>query len=354
MGGGSVTFQPQNPAKSGDRSTYVDARGNQHLAGWANCTAFVAAMGAEFDSGVKLTGTQVRQESSEPVPDPRSPGLDLSQIAAVLGRHGIDLDVERGIAFDDLDDMRRAGHAIGLQLDYGPIQHTTFSGDPMFGDGHIVLWLPSGDVFDPLDDGRRPGIAKSPVRIPVELLREAAGKLVLDAAGRTVGLGKAYAGIFPTAHPVGGVPLRATRLTFGATEILTGEYRVVVRSGFVRTSPGGVPGRANFVGRKAASAAVHVFGTTKRGQRVAGSRVWHQVNDAGTRFMHSSVIKLTRAGEAGEPPGSLDTDDEPPMVDDPDANSADDAGNDDEESPPSPKTDVPGEADPSGLVAPEM
>ena len=49
----SVTFQSQNPIKSGDHSTYVDARGRKKYVSWANCTAYVAAMGAEFNSGVQ-------------------------------------------------------------------------------------------------------------------------------------------------------------------------------------------------------------------------------------------------------------------------------------------------------------
>ena len=105
------------------------------------------------------------------------------------------------ISFGDLDELRLAGHAIALQLSYASLQHTKYSGDPNFGGGHIVLWLPSGDVYDPLDDGRRPGIAKAPVRIPRRLLRQAAGELVLNARGKTVGIGKAYAGIFPKRHP---------------------------------------------------------------------------------------------------------------------------------------------------------
>ena len=289
MGAGAVTFQSQNPAKSGDNSTYVDARGRTRLAGWTNCTAFVAAMGAEFDAGVRLTGTEVRAESNEPVPDAASPGLNLRQVAKVLRRHGIKLDIATPIDFDDLDEVRRAGHAVALQLSYRPIRKTEFSGDPTFEGGHIVLWLPNGEVFDPLDDGRRKGIARAPVRIPPALLRRAAGKLVLNRKGRVAGIGSAYAGIFPTVHAVGEAPSGIV-LAFGATPDQAGEYRVVVASALVRSSPGGVPDRANVVDRKPRGLRVRVFGTTQ-GQRVGGSRVWHQVNRAGTRFMHSSVIK---------------------------------------------------------------
>ncbi len=298
MAGGSVTFQAQNPARSGDTSTFIDAKGKRRLVGWTNCTAFVAAMGAGFDAGVHLTGTQVRQESNEPVPDPGSPGLSLSQVAAVLRRHGVAISVETPIDFDDLDDLRQAGHAVGLQLSYRPIQSTVFSGDRAFHDGHIVLWLPNGDVYDPLDDHRRGNIAQAPVPIPTHLLREAAGGLVLNpATGRTVGIGRAFAAVFPTRHPVNGpggptpvMPELPTVLTFGSEPTGRGEYAVTVAAALIRSSPGGVPGRANMVGRRLRGSRVRVFGSTRRGQQVGGSRLWHQVNRAGTQFMHSSVI----------------------------------------------------------------
>ena len=304
MAGGSVTFQAQNPARSGDKSTFIDAKGKRRLIGWTNCTAFVAAMGAEFDAGVHLTGTQVRQESNEPIPDPNSPGLSLTQVGAVLRRHGVTISVDTPIDFDDLDDLRQSGHAIGLQLSYRPIQNTIFSGDRAFHDGHIVLWLPNGQVYDPLDDHRRADIAQAPVTIPTHLLREAAGGLVLNrASGKTVGIGKAYAAVFPTRHPVNGqaadnghvgpapvMPPQPVVLTFGSEPIGRGEYAVVVSAALIRSSPGGVPGRANVVGRRLRGSRVRVFGSTRRGQQVGGSRLWHQVNRAGTQFMHSSVI----------------------------------------------------------------
>jgi hypothetical protein len=293
VAGGSVSFQAQNPAKSGDRSTYRNAKGHTVFTGWSNCTAFVAAMGAEFDSGVRLTGTQVRRESSEPRPDPASPGLNLSQVRAVLKAHGVRMDVQTPIDFDDLDELREAGHAIALQIDYTPFLGTKFAGSKTFKDGHIVLWLPNGDVYDPLHDGRARGIAKAPVRVPRDVLREAAGTLETNAAShRKVGLGRAYAGIFHTRHPVSR-PAQVTR-TFGAVKPPAIDFAVVVPTALVRTAPGGVPGKGNVVGRRRRGERVAVFGTTSRGQRVAGSRVWHQVDRAGTRFMHSSVIDPVR------------------------------------------------------------
>jgi hypothetical protein len=82
----------------------------------------------------------------------------------------------------------------------------------------------------------------------------------------------------------------ATVLTFGSEPIGRGEYSVKVATALIRSSPGSVPGRANVVGRRLRGSRVRVFGSTRRGQQVGGSRLWHQVNRAGTQFMHSSVI----------------------------------------------------------------
>jgi hypothetical protein len=294
MAGGTVRFQAQNPAISGDKSTYVNKHGKTVKSGWANCTAFVAAMGAEFDSGVKITGTQVRKESNEPTPDSTSPGLNLKQVRAVLKHHGVAIDVETPIDFDELDDLRQDGHAIGLQLNYKPFLGTAFAGSKDFSDGHIVLWLPNGDVFDPLHDHRFHGIAKAPVRVPTSLLRKAAGSLEL--AHGTVGQGKAYAAIFPTRHPAGApaphpaAPAKPVTFRFGATSSGSGEYVVTAPVALVRSKPGGVPGKGNVVDRRRKGARIRVFGTTRQGQSVGGSRAWHQVDRAGTRYMHSSVI----------------------------------------------------------------
>jgi hypothetical protein len=280
-------------------------------------------------------------------------------VRAVLRNHGVTIDVETPIDFEDLDDLRQAGHAIGLQLGYGPIRRTDFSGSPTFEGGHIVLWLPSGDVYDPLNDGRKVGTFKAagaPIRIPTKLLREAAGSLVLDAkTGRPVGLGRAYAAIFPHRFPANGAPPPTAPPTFrfGATASGAGEFRVTVKTALVRSSPAGVPGQANVVARRSKGARVGVVGTTSRGQSVGGSRVWHQVNRAGTQFMHSSVIDpAVRAGAMHDPlqdlgiPAGLD--DELPLVDDPDTDGADEAADEGAEDvgDASPKTDVPDEDEP--------
>jgi len=301
MAGGTVKFQPQNPAKSGDTSTYINAKGKRVKSGWANCTAFVAAMGAEFDRGVKITGTQVRKESNEPTPDSTSPGLNLTQVRAVLRHHGVVIDVETPIDFDELDDLRQDGHAIALQLGYGPILHSEFAGSRDFDDGHIVLWLPNGMVYDPLHDKRFHGCPLAPQSMPTSLLRKAAGALQLKHG--TVGLGKAYAAIFPTRHPVGAAaahpagaaahpasPPKPVSFAFGATSSGSGGYVVTVPVALIRSKPGGVPSKANVVDRRRKAARIRVFGTTRQGQSVGGSRVWHQVDRAGTRYMHSSVI----------------------------------------------------------------
>lgn len=53
--------------------------------GGVNCTAYVAATLADFATlgGVLVTGKQIRAWSNEPVPDPKSPGLNIGQVADV-------------------------------------------------------------------------------------------------------------------------------------------------------------------------------------------------------------------------------------------------------------------------------
>lgn len=180
-------FQPQNPALSGDRY------------GWYDCTAFSGAMAAAFDScgDVKLTGGQIRAESNEPRPDPRSPGLALSQVADVLSDHGVELDIRYAYPWAKFRRRINEGQGAILQLSYEPIHRTHFSGDPNFTGGHAIFVPPGWGAMDPLCDGRRAGIHRyDGSAYPKALLREAAGMLVLGVGSqgpRRLGDGLVYA-----------------------------------------------------------------------------------------------------------------------------------------------------------------
>ena len=195
------TFQPQNPALSGDKY------------GWEDCMAFAAAVTGNFDADRDdLTGAQVRRESNEPVPDPSSPGLSLGQVQTVLAKHGIELTPYRGVSFDWAMSVSDAGHALVFAVSYGPIHLTQYSGDWNFTGNHAVGLFPDGHTMDSLTDGRvKPYSAggghypKGFQEIPRTLLRSACGQLQLGvSAARTpirLGAGKCYVGVLSRTFP---------------------------------------------------------------------------------------------------------------------------------------------------------
>lgn len=106
--------------------------------GSKNCTAYSAAMFVDAVTlgGSKVTGKQVRAWSSEPVPDPGSPGLNIPQVVAVLSRLGVVLDDRTGQPWAAveaaLDQDRRVVAQISyLELGAARCQHGDF--------GHAML-----------------------------------------------------------------------------------------------------------------------------------------------------------------------------------------------------------------------
>lgn len=151
--------------------------------GGVNCLAYAGAMAGDFDTcgAVHLTGEQVRQLTNEPRPDPKSPGLTLSQIDAALNRYGVDLEVRYRLPWDDFVRKVNKGEGAVLQVGYGPIADSRFDAGGGFRGNHGMLVPPGWGVLDPLADGRRSGIYKySGEPYPQALLRHAAGRLVLN------------------------------------------------------------------------------------------------------------------------------------------------------------------------------
>jgi hypothetical protein len=177
-------FQPQNPALSGDRF------------GWVGCTAYAAGMASDFDSCGKtiLTGKQVRQLSSEPIPDPASPGLNLRQIDAAANRYGIDLDVQYRLPWDDVVRRIDKGEGAVLQGATGPFLSTKYRSTA--GDINHAIFVPPGwGAMDPAADGRRNEYWKyDGSAYSRDLLRRFAGHLVLDVVnGHANRLGEGFA-----------------------------------------------------------------------------------------------------------------------------------------------------------------
>jgi hypothetical protein len=170
--------------------------------GGDNCTAAAAAAAAAYDScgAVNLTAKQIRAASTEPEPDPVSPGLNLVQVRDAIRKlsdGAVELTIFTGAAaldWDEYEKRRRAGHAFITQINYTPITESPFVADPGFKRGHAILETPES-TYDPLADGRRPGIFKHDGRLyPRDLIKEAAGEMVTRKGPpvRKVGFGKVW------------------------------------------------------------------------------------------------------------------------------------------------------------------
>jgi hypothetical protein len=170
--------------------------------GGSNCTAAAAAAAAAYDScGARiLTARQIRAASSEPTPDPDSPGLNLVQVRDAVRKltdREVELTVFTGAAaldWDDYEERRKRGHAFITQINYTPITESPFVADPAFKRGHAIFESPES-TYDPLADGRKPGIFKHDGRLyPRQLIKEAAGEMVIQRGPpvRKVGFGKVW------------------------------------------------------------------------------------------------------------------------------------------------------------------
>lgn len=166
-----------------------------------NCAAYALAKGLEFDTcgRVKRTGAQIRALTNEPIPDPSSPGLHHGQLRDVAAKFGVRLDVAYGVPWSQVRDLNR-DRAILLSINYRPIQLTSFSGQRTFSGNHEILLLPELFTWDPLADGRRPGVFRGPAVYPETLLMQAAGAMP------GAGFGRANVAVFPTRHPLVAAP----------------------------------------------------------------------------------------------------------------------------------------------------
>lgn len=146
-------------------------------------------------------GRTIRLQSDEPVPDPTSPGLNLSQVAQVAGtKYGVYVEVftgARALAFDEYERRSLGGQASIAQISYAPIAASSYDafGSTFFG-GHAIAETHLA-TYDPGADGRRAGIFRyDGHRYPRELIKRAAGELVIgrrtDGSPRKVGYGKIW------------------------------------------------------------------------------------------------------------------------------------------------------------------
>lgn len=119
-----------------------------------NCTAYCAAMLAnDATTGglIGITGRFIRAKSSEPNPDPNSPGLNIGQVRSVLTALRVPTTDETGGERGGVLDALHAGKRILLQVQYGELgAYRAQAGD--FGHALVLFDTIGDDVWgsDPL------------------------------------------------------------------------------------------------------------------------------------------------------------------------------------------------------------
>jgi hypothetical protein len=161
------------------------------LYGGSNCTACSAGMAGQAHTCGKLlfTGAQIRAATNEPIPDPKSPGLNLSQVDSALralSNGVIDLDTRYAIPFDTYRAKLTAGSQAILQLQRIELIRAGQGYGNAFGGGHAVASGADNGVpwFDDPLTGRHTTTWAT--------LEKAAGALLFPN-GTHLGFGKVYA-----------------------------------------------------------------------------------------------------------------------------------------------------------------
>lgn len=178
-----------------------------------NCNTASAAMLLDRHTvGAKrTTGAKVRDLTGD-----TSGGTNLAQVAAALLRGwSVSVLVQTPTSMGDFDRRLRAGQGAILQGASSATRGTQYQGSETFGGNHSWFvsegrgwrllsgtWVPTDYlVFDPLADGRRPGIARSPFWLPRAYLLAFAQRLDLNGRGWLLGPGKAYAAFSRDTEP---------------------------------------------------------------------------------------------------------------------------------------------------------
>lgn len=200
-----------------DRPVFVKQLDGSRYEG-LNCTCACGAMAIDRSTlGAKRTnGAAVRLTTGD-----TTGGTRLAQVDDALNAGwNVNLDVEFALSFETFMDRIKAGQGAILQGWEAVIRDTKWSASPTFGGNHA--WFVNdhnGDgflVYNPLADGRRAGIAKSPYRIPKVVVREWAGKLNIAKVGdpyKPLGIGKVYAAFTRDTEPHVHLHSRASRTT---------------------------------------------------------------------------------------------------------------------------------------------
>jgi hypothetical protein len=146
-------------------------------------------------------GRTIRLLSSEPIPDPRSPGLNLNQVANVAqDDFGVYIDVRIGyrkVTFAEYEKMRLAGMGCLMQVGYGAIADSRYDAGRGFRGNHMMFESIHA-TYDPLADGRAAGVFRHDGSVyDRAVMKRAAGNLVIGSSGGLplkAGFGNVWAG----------------------------------------------------------------------------------------------------------------------------------------------------------------
>jgi hypothetical protein len=310
--------------------------------GGANCNPSAAATLVDFVTCGKrrTTGAAVRDLTGD-----FEGGTWLGDVIKAVRRgYDVDIDLNTG-SFDRVIKAlttRRGVTLCGSSIATRGTRHQaseTFDGNHQWaltdirhgaGGKYEIL------VFDPLADGRRSRIAKSPMWMSAETVRKFAGNLDLRSKAekdakkprRPLGLGRATYGVTERVDcerkTAAGQPSISVKLHKGASLVngQVGKERIVgAAAARIREAP---TTSSDIVGRKLAGETFRAFQRI-RGQRVGGDRMWFGDRE-GDRWMHRSLFRALTEEAAEPPPESVGED--PEAVATPDA--PDDQGTEDE------------------------
>jgi hypothetical protein len=136
-----------------------------------NCTAYCGAMAITDATlgGTKITGRIIRAESNESTPDPRSPGMNFSQLATCFQRYRVEWNDHQGEPWSNLVDALHQGRRVILQLDYGELGNYRAQAGGDFGHAFLLIRTAPGDQVRASDP-----LAKAPRNYPADVLQKAA------------------------------------------------------------------------------------------------------------------------------------------------------------------------------------
>jgi hypothetical protein len=160
--------------------------------GGVDCTAHAASDAIDHATcGAKEPGGRtIRLKSSEPVPDPSSPGLNLSQVATVAkNSYGVSLDIRTGtrkVSWAEYEKRRTSGQGAIIQVNYGPIADSKYDAGRGFRGGH-AMFESAHATYDPLADGRASGVFRHNGSVyDRDIIKKAAGSLIIASSSSGV------------------------------------------------------------------------------------------------------------------------------------------------------------------------